>query len=130
MQLLRVKDFAEIGEAAAAVYRRECVGFLMSVVCFWGIRRQAPVRRQHPPRQPELRGFMSTGAVMNLSILQKFGPAPTPPRPLKHEPDRPPQNTPHPKKNIRPPLSQHIFTVRHPPSLFPSLHPSPVLGAH
>lgn len=78
MQFLRMKDFAEIGEAAAAVYRRECVGFLMSVVCIGGIRRQAPARRQHPPRQPELRGFMSTGAVMNLSILQKFGPAPTP----------------------------------------------------
>lgn len=78
MQFLRMKDFAEIGEAAAAVYRRECVGFLMSVVCFGGIRRQAPARRQHPPRQRELRGFMSTGAVMNLSILQKSGPAPTP----------------------------------------------------
>lgn len=47
----------------------------------WGCILEDPTagtHRQNPPRQSELRGFMSTGAFMNLSLSQKVSPTPTP----------------------------------------------------
>lgn len=71
MQVLRGESRRRTGGAAA---RGECVS---GCGCIWEDPTPG-THRQNPPRQSELRGFMSTGAFMNLSISQKLSPTPTP----------------------------------------------------
>ncbi len=61
--------------------RRSCSSARGECGSGWGCIWEDPTagtHRQNPPRQSELRGFMSTGAFMNLSLSQKVSPTPTP----------------------------------------------------
>lgn len=75
MQVLRGESRRRSGGAATLCSRRLCS--LSGCGCVWEDPTPG-THRQNPPRLSELRGFMFTGAFMNLSLSQNVSPTPTP----------------------------------------------------
>lgn len=129
MQFLRMKDFAEIGEAAAAVYRRECVGFLMSVVYFGGSDAR-PLRADSTHRVSPSSAVLCPPVQLWILVYSKNSGQPRPPTASETRAwSTAPKHTPSQKKYPATSVPAHFH--REPSSLPLSIPPSvPGPSAH